>query len=507
VHAEIAATPENIDVRNGKIALARNGSIAFDAHAPLGQGTATPIALDFAPRNVDVSAYVDVLPDNSVVGGLLDGRVSVRGTRAAPQLGGALTFTNGSFKSDSFKNALTDIALDLELSGTSVRVARLHAVANPGSIDGSGTLALRDLRDPLRGLAANVEISVARAYFALPKYYSGTVDGQLTMSKRVANPLTLAGNVTLSGARIPYTALLPSGGTTTSAAPALPAVAFDVGVNVTRDVRVQSGPVDIGTTGSARLGGTLAKPTLDGQFTATNGTVSLYRTFNVQNGSAVTFNPSDGVTPSVDATAVTNVPDPPTDVLLHVTGLADHLQLAFSSQPPYSEQQILGLLVGAQALGAVSGVAQSSDTGGVSIAGIGEGVLNTQLTQKFLQPFSSALGGALGLSNLNLGYSTNGSVSATAQRRIGKNVSFVYSQQVGGTNPRASFGINVGNSIAGAQLTFFQTTGAQQAFGGEALTPYQNSAFLSNETVNYTLQAIAPPTGSGFVFSYQRHYW
>jgi autotransporter translocation and assembly factor TamB len=508
-HADLAATRQAADVRNGSITLPRGGSIAFDGHVPFGGGTSTPIALDFAPHHVDVNPYSPLLPDGSVIDGLFDGNVGVRGTLAAPRLNGSLAFTNGSFRSNSFKNALTRITLELDFAGTAVRIAKLHARAAPGNIDGSGRLALRDLRDPIRGLTVNANVSVGGAYIAAPKYYTGYVDGKISAKKRVAAPLTVGGDLSFSNARIPYTALLPSGGSSTTAAPALPNIAFNLGVNVKRDVRVQSGPVDIGTTGTARLGGTLAKPTLNGQFTATDGTVSLYRTFTVQNGSAVSFNPADGITPAVDATAVTNVPDPPTDVLLHVTGLSTHLHLAFSSQPSYSQEQILGLLVNAQALGAVSGVAQTGGTssGGPSIAGIGEGLLNTQLTQKFLQPFSSALGGALGLSNLNLNYNMNGAVSATARRRIGKNISFTYGEQIGGPTPRTSVGINIGNDVSGAQLTFYQAAGSSQAFGGQALTPYLQSGFLATRPPNYTLEAIEPPTGSGFVFSYQRRFW
>jgi autotransporter translocation and assembly factor TamB len=507
LHAELDATRRTVDVRNGMIVLPRGGSIAFDARAPLGGGVSTPIALDFAPHHVDVNAYSSLLPDDSVVDGVFDGNVGVRGTLLAPRLNGALDFRAGSFRSNSFKNALTAIAVSITLSGTSVRVTKFHAHAAPGNIDGSGMLALRDLRDPIRGLTTNLNFSIAGAYLSLPKYYTGYVDGTLGAHKNVAAPLSIDGDLTFANARIPYTALLPGSPTPSGAAPALPNIAFDIGVKVGRDVRVQSGPVDIGTTGAARLGGTLASPTLDGQFTATDGTVSLYRTFTVQNGSTVSFEPSNGVTPNVDATAVTNVPDPPTNVLLHVTGLADHLHLAFSSEPPYDQQQILGLLVGAQALGAVSGVAQtgSSSTNGASIAGIGEGLVNTQLTQKFLEPFSSALGGALGLSDLNLNYNLNGAVSATARRRIGKNVSFTYGEQIGGPAPRTSVGIVVGTDVSGAQLTLYQAAGSQEAFG--SLTPFLNSGFLATTTPNYTLQAIEPPTGSGFVFSYQRRFW
>ncbi len=509
VHADLRGTRQAVAVNNGNITLPRGGTIAFDAMAPLGDGARTPIALDFAPHRVDVNPYSPLLPDGSVVNGLFDGNVGVRGTLAAPRLSGELTLTGGAFRSNTLRSGLTGIALDLRFAGTRVQLAKLHARAVRGTIDGSGMFAVRDVRDPIRGLTADANVKLAGVLLEAPKYYTGYIDGTVRATKQIGAPALIGGNLTFANARIPYTALLPSGGTAAGPAPALPAVGFDVGVTVGRDVRVQSGPVDIGTTGTARLGGTLAAPTLDGQFTATDGTVALYRTFTVQNGSTVTFTAADGITPSVDATAVTNVPDPPTDVLLHVTGPSTHLNLAFSSQPAYTQQQILGLLVNAQALGAVSGVAQSggSTDGTPSISGIGEGVLNTQLTQKFLQPFTNKLGGALGLSDLNVNYSVNGTVSAVARRTIGKNISFTYGEQIGGPSPRTSVGINIGSAIAGAQLTFFQAAGSEQPFGGQALTPFAQSGFLSNASPNYTLQAIEPPSGSGFVFSYQRHFW
>ena len=508
-HAELDATRQAVDVRNGRIALLREGTIDFDGHAPLGSGASTPIALDFAPHHVDVNPYSALFPDGSVVNGIFDGALTVRGTLSAPSLGGNLAFRDGSYRSNTVKTALTAIALNLDFAGTTVRVAKLHVHAAPGNIDGSGRLALRDLRDPIRGLTANLGLQIANAYVSAPKYYSGYVDGTIAARKRVAAPLKVSGNPTFSRGRIPYTALLPGGGTQSGAAAALPNVAFDLGVNAGRDVRVQSGPVDIGATGMARLGGTLASPTLNGQFTATDGTVSLYRTFNVQNGSAVTFNPSDGLIPGVDATAVTNVPDPPPTCCCTSPGWQRICIWRSVRNRRTAKSKSWGLLVNAQALGAVSGVAQSggSTANSPSIAGIGEGLVNTQLTQKFLQPFTSALGGAIGLSDLNVNYSPEGSVSATARRRIGKNVSFVYGQQFGGATPRTSLGVNVGNTVSGAQLTFYQAVGSNEAFGGQALTPFINSGFLSTEPPNYTLQSIVPPTGSGFVFSYQRHFW
>lgn len=508
-HVDIDATRQAADVRHGNIRLPRGGSIGFDGHIPISTSASTPIAFDFVPHDVNIAPYSSLLPDGSVAEGLFDGNVGVRGTLGAPQLSGSLSFTGGSYRSNSIKG-LTAIALQLDFSRTTVTIAKLHAHAAPGNFDGSGTVTLGDLRNPLPGLRADVTVTASNALVTAPKLYVGYIDGTVTAKKAIRAPLVVGGALRFSSARIPYTALLPSGATTSGAAPTLPDVDLNLGVTVGRDVRVQSGPVDIGTTGTAQLGGTLAKPTLDGQFNATDGTVAVYRTFIVQNGSSVSFTPSDGITPSVDATAVTHISDPATDVLLHITGLSTKLNLAFSSQPAYSKEQILGLLVNAQALGAVSGVAQSgssSASSGPSITGIGEGLLNDQFTQKFLQPFSSKIGGALGLSDLNVNYNTNGAVSAVARRSLGKNISFTYGEQIGGPTPRTSIGINIGTAISGAQLTFYQAAGSSQAFGGQALTPYLQSGFLATSPPNYTLQAIEPPSGSGFVFSYQRHFW
>ena len=55
----------------------------------------------------------------------------------------------------------------------------------------------------------------------------------------------------------------------------------------------------------------------------------------------------------MNATATTHVPDPSTNVLLHVHGPATGLAIDFASQPGYDREQIVGLLVGAQNLGAI----------------------------------------------------------------------------------------------------------------------------------------------------------
>ena len=507
-HADIAATRTAVDVTGGQIAL-QKGSIAFDGHVPFTKTANAPIAFDFAPRGVDVAPYSHLLPDHGVLAGVIDGNVSVRGSLATPELGGSLDFHNGSFHSSTLKSPLTAMELQLSFAGTQARIDRLHAHVAPGSIDGTGTIAVGDLRDPARNVRANVALTAKSALIDAPKFYFGFLDGTLTASKVAGAHPIIGGDLTVSNARIPYQAFIPSSAKPLPNAPKPPDIGFDLGLAVGKDVRVAQGPVDIGALGGVRLGGTLAQPTLDGSFSSTDGVVSFYRTLTLQPGSTVAFDPSNGVIPNLDATATTFVPDPATNVILRITGPATSLNLDFASDPSYSKTQIVGLLVNAQALGAISGVqtAQSApQNSGSPITGITEGFINQQFARTFLKPLGGQLGSALGLQDLQLQYGLGGDVSAVARRLIGHDIAIQYGQTFGGQSARSSLGLSIGGEATSLAATFYSTSGSN-AFGGQPLTPFLQSGSLQNGPINYALQAAEPPNGtSGFILTFQKKF-
>jgi hypothetical protein len=208
------------------------------------------------------------------------------------------------------------------------------------------------------------------------------------------------------------------------------------------------------------------------------------------------------VIPNVDATATTTVDNPPTDVTLRVTGPATALSVVFDSNPSYSQQQILGILVGAQALGAVSGLPTTpgSQTAQNPFQSLAEGQLGTLLTQSILEPFSSQIGSAIGLSNLSINYSPFGGASVGAQKRIFKNVSAVFAESFNYPQ-RQSIGLVASNSqrTTAAQLTFFSQPDANQfnVFEGAQTLNSSNNSVTASEPANGT---------SGFSFSLQRKF-
>jgi autotransporter translocation and assembly factor TamB len=506
-HSDVAVTATRVTVRSAEADLA-SGRLLAAGYVPLqlrptpGIGPATaPLALDLTIDHVGLGQFADLLPKGTQTQGTLDGRVALGGSQANPGLSGSLALAGGSFSGPQERSKITDAAITLNFAERTVTLENTHATIGGGAVSAGGSVTVADLRDPARSATANVTLNSANADFDFPQFFRGRVLGALTLSRNAGAPLAVGGTLALSSMRIPLTAILTSGTPQAKASAAPVAVAFDLGVDVGNDVRVQSGPVDIGAKGDIRIGGTLAAPTASGKLTATDGTISFYRTFAIQYPSTVTFERSDGLIPYVDATATTSVSNPPTDVTLHVTGPATQLNVALASDPNYSREQILGLLVGAQALGAVSGVAATSGGAvGNPFGALAEGELGTLLTQNLLQPFSSQIGSAVGLNGLAVNYAPGaGGVSIGAQKKLFKNVSAVFAQSFN-YPPRQSVGLIASpNDRTAIQLSFFTQ---------QSLNTFQTTdGGLNLQSTNQALTVIQPLTGTnGFAFSIQRKF-
>jgi hypothetical protein len=328
------------------------------------------------------------------------------------------------------------------------------------------------------------------------------MDGTLALRRDPGAPLVVGGVLAFSHARVPLNALLPSAAAKNPTAAPLP-IAFDLTVAATTDDRVQSANVDVGARGSVRVGGTLAHPKLAGSFRSTDGTISLYRTFTLQSAN-VAFDPSSGFIPDVDVTATTQVPDPSTEVLLHAHGPATGLTLDLASRPAYDKAQIIGLLVNAQALGAVRGVAASPRAGGGSnpLQGVAVGYIDQQFTRGLFEPFSSSVGKSLGLSTFNFNAGLTGGFSAGASHALGDKLAFSFAQStdpLAGTRQSVALAYNASASSA-VQLTLFDAGTGARTVGVQA------PAAPIGPT-NFALEALAPPAGSsGYVFTLERRF-
>jgi autotransporter translocation and assembly factor TamB len=506
VHSETEVTRRRVTVKTAELDLTA-GRLLAAGYAPvaltptIGIAEREPLSLAFTADHAELGQFAALLPKGTTATGVLNGTVTLVGSRAVPGLRGQLDLSNGSFEGPDLTSKLTNGVAELVFADRTMKIQNTSVAVGGGTVTATGQVSVRDLQDPAASAAANITIVSNGAVLDAPKYLKGRVNGTVTIVRAPASQAVVAGTLTFSSTRIPVAALLPSA--SASAAPtqvAIP-VAFDLGVDAGTDVRVQGGPVDIGARGHVHVGGTLAKPELDGQLDSTGGTISFYRTFRLQYPSTVRFHPSDGVIPDVDAIATTTVDNPQTDVTIVVTGPATMLNVVLSSDPDYSREQILGLLVGAQAFGAVSGL-QPTTNGAPQqnpFTALAEGQLGTLLTQNLLEPLSSQLGSAVGLNNLAINYTPGTGVDIGAQKKLFKNVTAVFAQSFT-YPPRQSIGLRASpNDTTAIQLTFFSQPASNRYNTFEGA----NNVISTNASVTN----VQPANGSnGFSLSFQRRF-
>ncbi len=429
---EVRADPQTVELARTEIDLQR-GRVLLSGKAPISAARKQidsrnrPIRLAMTADDVEASNLAPLLPDGTRMTGRLDGTVTAGGTVHAPQLNGLLTLAGGSFSSPMETVPIEHLGGQLAFAGTSATLRNLHASLGRGSIDADGRASIPDVHDASK-VALQLNARAENAKVDAPQYVKGTFDGDLHVTKRPGSRPMLAGTIQTNSARIPLTALYnPKPANAPAATP--PDVGLGLHVVAGRDVRVQSSNVDVGAEGYVNVNGTLASPALAGTFVSTGGTVSFLRTFQVQSA-RVHFDPSSGIIPYVNAVATTYVDDPATNVALKVHGPATGLDIAFASQPPYDREQILGLLVNAQSIGAVRGVASTGKgapfSAGNAVNGIAQGQLNELFTRNLLEPFDVAAGGALGLQNLQITNDLQGGFGLNAVKAFGKTMSLVY---------------------------------------------------------------------------------
>ncbi|HEY6485155.1 MAG TPA: translocation/assembly module TamB domain-containing protein [Candidatus Cybelea sp.] len=506
VYGVIDADRRSVALRNGEIDLV-HGRALLAAEAPIllrRSGIAVGaggISATVTADDIELSNFAQLLPKDTQLAGRIDGSVVASGSIDAPQLQGSLALRDGAFSGPMEKSPVTGLAGQLAFAGTHATLES-HATVGGGAITAQGTASVSDLRNPAAA-AFNLQARADNARLDLPNYFTGNVNGSVSLAHMVADAPLLSGDVALSKARIPIDAFLSAKGGDSSKA-ALPDVEFsNLRVSVGSDVRVQSKNVDIGATGDLAINGTLAAPSLDGTFSSTGGSLSFYRSFNLQSGK-VTFSPSSGFVPDVDAVATTYVSNPPTAISLKVRGPATNMNLTLDSDPSYSREQILGLLVGAQQFGAVRGVNSTGGTG-FSATGVATqvalGQLNTLFTRNLLQPLSSSVAGTLGFTEVQITSDIQTGIGINAVKRLGKNVNAVYSQTFGYPRTQAvTFEANPSVGT-GYRLSWYTTV-------GPTLFVLQGSQPAATDVLNLNrMTQLPPPTGTnGINLQYLRKF-
>jgi TamB, inner membrane protein subunit of TAM complex len=504
VSGVIGADRRSVTVSGGEIAFQR-GTAQIAATAPIRlepkmvAPASGPISASLTASDIELAQFANLFPKGTQLNGRIDGNVTAGGTLASPQLRGSLELRDGEFRGPLEKSPITGAGAQLTFTGMGATLQSSASVGG-GTLSAQGSATLANLYRPA-DLPLTLQGRVANARLDIPNYFAGVLNGSVNVARAPGTPLGIGGDVTVSSARIPLDAFLSQRGEA-QRAPHLPEVAFDkLRILAGHDVRVQSANVDIGAEGSIVVGGTLRAPTLSGSFSSTGGTLSFLRTFNLESGS-VQFQPSAGLIPNVNAVATTFVTNPATAVRLHVTGPATNMNLNFVSDPPYSREQILGILVGAQQFGAVQGVqATRQNVSAISTAqNIALGQVNTLFTRTLLQPLSASLGGATG-ANVQLTTDIQTGLGVSAARGIGRYVNAIFSQTFG--YPRTqSIAFEANPTVGtGLRLTFYTST-------GPTLFAVQQPQAVGMDVLNLNpLTSFTPAGGTnGVSFSFQKKF-
>lgn len=513
-------------LNHGSAVIAGSLPIALN---PAGIGPPdAPLSVTADAHSVDLSALAPLLPGTGTkLTGTVDGHLALEGTVRAPRVLGTVSLAGGSYVSNIETSPIRNVSGQLVFAGTSVALQALHAQVGAGTVDADGKLNLGFPGAPDEGYAIN--IAAKGAQLNLPGFGGGTIDGSAQLVSGPRFP-TLSGDVALTNATIPFGAIFRAAGQQAAPQPG-GRPPFDLGLDLTasaQNLRIKSPIIDVSAAGNLTLTGTLRAPRAQGEFTANRGGVfSTYqRLFRIQDAT-VTFDPSQGIVPNLDlhATAHVDNPDPDparnaigsADITVAVTGPADGYTISYSSQPSYSQAQILALLVDLPVLGSLNfgavvpttlrGAPGESDaflppgvtlyqTGVVPLQQEAFSLFNTQLTQRLVSPLENAFGGALGLTDLELTLDYGGRVGYTARQALSKKhavyatfgqvLSYPVRTQVGfAARPDPSTTLS---------FTYFQQNG----------TPYfTNSIFGNTSTVQVSngVQPLSDRQGFSFVLS------
>ena len=490
-----------------------------------------PLSITADAHSVDLSSLAPLLPGaGTKLTGTVDGHLALEGTVREPRVLGTVNFSNGSYVSSIETSPIRDAAAQLVFEGTSVALQALHARVGAGAIDASGRIDLPIADAPSQEYA--VSITAKGAQVNVPAFGGGTIDGTAQLVSGTGHPL-LSGDVTLTNATIPFAAIFRS--TSASAEPAPLAPIFNLGFDLrvdAKNIHIKSPIIDVGAGGNIVLTGTLRSPRAAGEFTANRGGVfSTYqRLFRIQDAT-VTFDPNQGIVPNLDlhATAHVENPDPDparnaigsADITVAVTGPADAYTIAYSSQPAYSQAQIVALLVDLPVLGSLNfgrgplpgtlrGAPGESDaflppgvtpytTGATPLQQEAFSLLNTQLTQRLLSPLENAFGGALGLTDLALTLDYGGRVGYTARQQLSrKRAVYATIGQVLSYPTRTQIGFaSQPDPATTISFTYFQQNG----------TPYYSNSIFGNTSTVEIVNGIQPLSDrQGFSFAITRTY-
>lgn len=466
---EIDIADTELDFTGGRGILSIGGTLPLSLE-PFGLGPKEKaVDITVSAKAVQLSALDSLTSPYATLGGVLDAQARVSGTAGRPQVTGSARLREANVSSSLESVPAEHVNADLALARDTLTLQRLAGNLGRGTFAGTGAVHIVPAAGLLSvaGLQYWTRLDVHGAQIDVPGWGSGSVDGTLRLTKSGAVPF-LSGDVTLNDGTVPFSAIyrlasgyggapappsgpvpgvpelrpghiivyggniFPGGGpyvlnaaSVTAAASSrtrLPSIDLALVNRAGRNVRVRGGAIDLTASGQLTIGGNLNAPTLAGEFTSTRGQIGYFDTnFRLVRG-AVTFDPTEGLLPTLDVKAVTNLAG--AEITLVVTGRVDNLQTDLSSRPTMTRDEIVATLLHAPVVQSVIGGNLASAQNQIYTEA--QSYFNAQLSRSLLFPVESLLAQTFNVEQISLIYDVQGRVDVEVRKAITPTVSAIY---------------------------------------------------------------------------------
>lgn len=423
IAARLTAGPSASLSVDGRVSTATSGPLAMHAAGTLDLAMFNPVLTAGGRRAAGKIAF--------------DGGVG--GSLSAPRISGTAQLADAAIEDFGLGVHITGVTGRVETTGTTVRVLSLEGRAGPGTIAIGGNIDLAAPRMPV-----NLTITARNARPLATDLLTANLNADLSLRGAALGGLVLLGRVDVLEARIGIPKSMPASvpvlavrlaGAPPPPPPALPpAVGLDLTV-AARHVVIRGRGLFAELAGSIKVGGSTAAPQPLGSFHLVRGNLDIAgQTLTFDTGE-VGFNGGSLTDPSLNF--VVNSQTQTMNASLTIGGTASHPKVTLTSTPEMPADQALARMLYPNSNGSASPLqlaAIASSLAELSGASAGPGLLG-------------GLGQRLGLEQLSVGTTANGSSALQAGRYVAPGIYIGAQQGAGGNSSQAKVEIDIAKGL------------------------------------------------------------
>lgn len=430
------------------VAHMANSVITFDSAHFTGRSTDLSLSgkitlREKSPLDLRVDGHIDLaelhdINRDFVASGIVTADASVRGDLGSPQINGRLQFQNANFNIADVPNGITNATGVIAFSGDRATIQNLSGETGGGKVELSGFATYTNGQAVFRIHAAAREVRVRK-----PEGVSTVANADLNFTGSSAHSM-LAGTITvLRTAFNPdsdFSSLLAQSSepvrTPAAQTGLLGGLNFDVQISTAPDIQVQSTLTqDVQIDANLRLRGSASNPAVLGRVNITQGRLVFLGTkYTIDGGSISFYNPLK-IEPVLDIDLETKAQG--VDITLTISGPTDHLTLIPSSDPPFTYNEIIALLVTGRPPSSDPALLSAQSTTPSAYQQSGPSSL---LGSAIATPVSGRLQRFFGVSSLKIdptipGVDANPQARVTLEQQVTPDITFTYITNVTTSNP------------------------------------------------------------------------